>query len=140
MKQIIIIILSVLISISTFGQKGNDNGGRTNPNGGGKTNDNYVNSGVTYVNIVYNGDEWGCNLPITISIGNRTFNPQGTAVTIQNIPAGRQKFVINGNINCPNNGSCSAYGEGYINVYPNSTFYVVWQVVGTGACSISLTN
>lgn len=93
----------------------------------------------TTIGIVYPGDQWGCNLPMTITIGDKSFTPQGNSVTVSDIPIGQQKYIIQGNINCPYIGNCTAFGEGYINVQPNSTFYVRWQNTGYANCTIALT-
>lgn len=82
---------------------------------------------TTSVQLVYTGDQYGCSLPITVTIGGRTFQPQGNAMSLPNVPLGEQNYTIQGNIMCPGVGNCTAYGEGSIDVYPNATFYVGWN-------------
>jgi hypothetical protein len=90
------------------------------------------------VYIVYAGDQYGCSLPVTITIGDKTFTPTGQTFLASDIPLGQQRYQISGNINCPMIGGCSAYGEGTIYVRDNSTFNVVWQNVAFAQCRIWL--
>ena len=100
--------------------------------------ENKVVKTSTNVTIVYPGDQYGCNLPITITIGNKTFMPTGQMFIATDIPLGQQYYRINGNINCQMIGGCVASGEGSIYVKENSTFYIVWQNVAFAQCRIGL--
>ena len=90
------------------------------------------------INIAYQGDSYGCNLPISISIGDQAFYPQGALFQVENIKLGQQRYQINGQINCPIIGSCQVYGEGNIYVTQNISYYVVWQNTSFGQCSALL--
>lgn len=102
------------------------------------TPENKVVKTTTNVNIIYQGDQYGCGLPITITIGNKTFTPSGQMFTATDIPLGQQYYRINGNINCPVIGGCVASGEGTIYIKENSTFYIGWQNVAFSQCRIWL--
>ncbi|MBP9152947.1 MAG: M48 family metalloprotease [Flavobacteriales bacterium] len=81
----------------------------------------------TDIRIVYLGDEYGCRLPITITIGNRTFTPISSSYQIMDIPKGSQKYKIEGKINCPKSQCWIVESTGTIDVKANSTFYVHWK-------------
>lgn len=107
---------------------------KTNPTNPANSNN------FTSVIVAYTGDNYGCMLPISITIGGYVFQPTGNWFTVSNIPAGRQPYQITGQIQCGTYGTCQAFGEGYIDVYPNQTFYVGWQNTDVGQCSIWLTT
>lgn len=92
----------------------------------------------TNINVIYQGDQFGCTLPISITIGDKTFQPTSNAYTAYDIPLGTQQYRIQGNINCTSIGGCAAYGEGLINVRENSTFAIRWQNTAYAQCSIGL--
>jgi len=92
----------------------------------------------TSVQIIYQGDQYGCSLPITITIGDRTFQPTSNSYTAYDIPIGSQQYRIQGNINCTAIGGCTAYGEGLIHVRENATFAIRWQNTAYAQCSIGL--
>lgn len=92
----------------------------------------------TNINVIYQGDQFGCTLPISITIGDKTFQPTSNAYTAYDIPLGTQQYRIQGNINCTSIGGCAAYGEGLINVRENSTFAIRWQNTAFAQCSIGL--
>lgn len=90
------------------------------------------------ISIAYPGDYYGCNLPVSISIGDQTFYPQGRIFQASNIELGQQKYQINGQINCLYIGSCLVQGEGTINIIPNRTYHLFWQNVAIGQCTAVL--
>lgn len=92
----------------------------------------------TNVSIIYTGDQFGCTLPISITIGDKTFQPTSNAYTAYDIPLGTQQYRIQGNITCTSIGGCAAYGEGLINVRENATFAIRWQNTAYAQCSIGL--
>lgn len=92
----------------------------------------------TNVNIIYQGDQFGCTLPVSITIGDKTFQPTSNAYTAYDIPLGTQQYRIQGTINCTSIGGCTAYGEGLINVRENATFAIRWQNTAYAQCSIGL--
>ena len=93
---------------------------------------------TTGIYIGYTGDTYGCLLPITITIGGQSFQPQGNWFYIENIPAGNQAYQISGQVQCGIYGTCNAYGEGYLNVQPGVGYYIGWQNTAVGQCSIWL--
>jgi hypothetical protein len=94
----------------------------------------------TTITIVYRGDKLGCMLNINIDIGGALFTPTGTSYRVSGIPVGNQKYSIRGTIYSQYVGSCNANGDGYIEVKPNSTFYVIWSNTSYGQCGIILSN
>jgi hypothetical protein len=92
----------------------------------------------TTVTIVYQGDQYGCSLPITITIGDRTFQPTSNAHMAYDIPLGNQQYRMQGNITCTAIGGCSAYGDGFLNIRENTTFAIRWQNTAYAQCSIGL--
>ena len=93
---------------------------------------------TTNVTIIYQGDQYGCTLPIAITIGDKTFQPTSNAYVAYDIPLGTQPYRMQGNINCTAIGGCSAYGEGVLNVRENATFAIRWQNTAYAQCSIGL--
>lgn len=92
----------------------------------------------TYVNIIYQGDQYGCSLPVTITIGDKTFQPTSNSYTAYDIPLGAQQYRIEGTINCAAIGGCNAFGQGTLNVRENATFAIRWQNTAYAQCSIGL--
>ncbi len=90
------------------------------------------------IQIIYTGDNYGCNLPISINIGGKIFNPTSNPFNISGIPLGEQTYAIRGQINCQTIGSCNAAGQGYINITENATVYIGWKSVNYGQCQIWL--
>lgn len=94
---------------------------------------------TTSINIAYKGDQHGCNLPITITIGTKHFSPNSNPFVISDIPLGMQPYEISGEVNCPSlGGPRPATGHGTINVTSNATFYVYWNDGEYGQCHVEL--
>lgn len=123
----------------TSGSKRQNPPGDSNPPDPGPGGNRVVKT-TGSVRIAYAGDQYGCSLPVTITIGDKTFTPTGQAFIATDVPLGQQRYQIKGNINCPVIGSCSAFGEGTIYVRDNSTFNVVWQNVAFAQCRIWLNS
>ncbi|MDR8393921.1 hypothetical protein NC796_22395 [Aliifodinibius sp. S!AR15-10] len=100
--------------------------------------ENVISNTTTTARIIYTGDNYGCGLPIQITIGNKTFTPNNNSFEVSGIPLGTQKYSIQGQINCPAIGGCSASGQGTLNISENATFYISWQNVSFGQCNIWL--
>ncbi len=92
----------------------------------------------TTIYIVYTGDNFGCRLLITITIAGKSFSPTGSVFPVTGIPLGKQKYTIQGMIQCPTIGQCEAYGEGIINVTNKARFSVTWQNMAYSKCNIWL--
>jgi hypothetical protein len=90
--------------------------------------------------IAYNGDQWNCNLPITITIADVKVKPMGRLFKATGVPSGRQRYTIQGIINCPAIGSCVVKGSGFIEVEENAKYYVVWKIISQGRCNAYLTR
>jgi len=103
-----------------------------------KPQENVITRTTTSVQIVYVGDNYGCNLPLSITIGNRTFTPTSNSFSVSGIPLGEQAYRIQGQINCQTLGGCNAIGQGQINVTENSVFYIGWQNVAYSQCKVWL--
>lgn len=88
--------------------------------------------------LAYGGDQYGCMLPLTFSIGDRSIQPQGRFVRFDDLPPGRQTYRINGSINCPVIGSCSVNSEGVLEVADGRTYDLVWQNTTFGICDAIL--
>lgn len=100
--------------------------------------DNVVLHTTTSIKVVYTGDNYSCNLPITITIGNKTFKPTSNTFDVSGVPLGEQGYRINGQINCQTIGGCQAFGQGTVNVTENAIFYIGWQNVAYSQCKIWL--
>ncbi len=92
----------------------------------------------TTVYLAYAGDQYGCSLPITITIGDQMVMPQGNLFPVENVALGSQDYSIYGQIHCPGIGSCEVDGDGVVNVQPERTFNIIWQNVDFGYCSAFL--
>ena len=92
------------------------------------------------ITIAYTGDYFGCRLPIEISIGDQSLYPAGSGYVFayNDVEVGQQPYQIEGQIQCPSIGNCQAFGNGSINVIPGNEYYIRWQNVAVGQCSIIL--
>ncbi len=103
-------------------------------------NENVITKTSATIQIIYPGDNYGCSLPITITIGDKTFNPTGNSFQVSGIPYGPQQYTIQGQVNCLLIGNCQASGQGTIDIRENSIFYVRWQNTAYAQCTILLTD
>ncbi len=103
-----------------------------------KPKGNVITKTTASIQIVYKGDNYSCNLPVTITIGGKTFTPTGSSFTVTGIPLGEQSYRIQGQINCQVIGGCNAFGQGTINVIEDAIFYIGWQNVAFSQCKIWL--
>lgn len=93
------------------------------------------------ITVAYGGDYRCSLLPLAINIGNQIFTPKGSAFEVNNIETGQQKYQISGTISCPTNlmpVPCQVSGEGFIDVNPGKTYYLVWQNTNSAQCKASL--
>ncbi len=92
------------------------------------------------ISIAYTGDYYGCRLPVEISIGDRSLYPSGSGYSFvyNDVAVGQQPYQIEGQIQCPSVGNCQAFGNGSINVIPGNEYYIRWQNVAVGQCSVIL--
>lgn len=88
--------------------------------------------------LAYGGDQYGCMLPLTFSIGDRSIQPQGRFARFDDLPPGRQTYRITGSINCPTIGSCSVDSEGVLEVVDGRTYDLVWQNTSFALCDAIL--
>jgi hypothetical protein len=88
--------------------------------------------------LAYGGDQYGCMLPLTFSIGDRSIQPQGRFARFDDLPPGRQTYRITGSINCPTIGACSVDSEGVLEVADGRTYDLVWQNTSFGLCDAIL--
>lgn len=88
--------------------------------------------------LAYAGDPYGCMLPLTFWIGDRSIQPQGRFARFDDLPPGRQPYRITGSINCPTIGSCSVDSEGVLEVAEGRTYDFVWQNTSFGHCDAIL--
>ncbi len=93
---------------------------------------------TTSVGLAYTGDVYGCTLPLTISIGEKSVTPQSNVSQMPGVELGNQPYSVSGQINCPMAGSCQASGQGIIDVTVGRTFNIVWQNTGVGMCTVLL--
>ena len=87
------------------------------------------------INFVYPVDYYGCNLPISIKIGDKSFYPKSNLHQEKDIELGEQKYTIQGQISCPTIGVCQVYGEGSINVISGNNYYLYWKNTSYGQCT-----
>lgn len=90
------------------------------------------------ITLAYSGDLYGCNLPISVTIGNQTVTPQGNVFQVSGVSPGNQMYSISGQIHCPSIGSCQASGQGTVNVHQGRQFNIVWQNTSFGLCTVFL--
>lgn len=95
---------------------------------------------TTTINLAYAGDTFGCILQLSVRIGNQRVIPQGNFYRVDGVEPGRQTYEVSGQIGCQGIGTCQATGSGSINVIANNTYYVRWQNVGVGQCSVVLSD
>jgi hypothetical protein len=92
------------------------------------------------VSLAYAGDPYGgCNLQVTVRIGDQQVLPQGSFFTMQNVLLGSQPYEVRGNIHCAGVGSCQVSGNGFVEVTAGRTFHFQWQMTAIGVCSAVLT-
>ena len=95
------------------------------------------NMSRTNIFIHYIGD---CNLSVKIKIGDRVLATRGSGVIeMPRVLLGNQPFEIVGNIYCYD-GRCEAYGKGFINIMRYSNYYILWDIIDYGECSIWLSD
>lgn len=92
----------------------------------------------TTIQLAYTGDLYNCNLPVTIWIGDKSFQPQGFRSRLDNVLVGLQQYKIAGSILCPGIGNCQVQGEGSIEVAPGNAYYFKWNLAGPARCSAIL--
>jgi hypothetical protein len=90
------------------------------------------------INIVYAGDLHQCRLPLTISIGDQAFQPQGNFGRLEQVEIGRQTYRIFGTIICPYIGNCTVDSEGTIEVSDSQSYNLSWQNTAPGQCEAVL--
>lgn len=137
-------VIPVVILAYFFGLKPNGDRISEDP---GSPSDQIVNPAPppktdnrTQITIMYSGDMYNCQLPITITIAGQSIIPQGNAATFPNVPTGVQQYSISGQIHCPWLGSCMAQGTGSIHIQPNQTYYLTWANTSYAACTILLSQ
>lgn len=90
------------------------------------------------IQLVYTGDPYGCNLPITIAVADRSIQPTSNLAVLHDVPVGLQNYQINGQIVCPGIGMCTANGSGRIDIIAGKTYYVAWQNTSPQYCEVVL--
>jgi hypothetical protein len=90
------------------------------------------------VDLVYLGDNYGCNLQIVVNIGGQTAQPTGNRYTISNVPVGDQHYTVRGTITCATVGQCAASGSGNLTVMDGAEYDVVWLNTAVGRCDVTL--
>lgn len=91
------------------------------------------------IQISYAGDPYGCQLPLTIAVGDRSFAPQGHLARLEDVPLGTQPYQIYGVISCPSlGGACAVDSEGAIEVAAGRTYHLVWQYMPDQSCAAEL--
>ena len=93
---------------------------------------------LTSINLAYSGDYYACNLPLSISIGDKQVVPQSNFFQVNGVKPGKQSYGITGSIHCPTIGSCTVRGQGFIDVQPGRTYNVYWQNTHFGTCNAFL--
>ena len=69
-----------------------------------------------------------CTFGLQLQIAGRTFSPGENNQTMKNVPEGTQRYeVVRGNVFCPGQPDCDAYGSGMINVMDGQTYYLVYE-------------
>lgn len=90
------------------------------------------------IQVGYTGDVYGCSLPLTIAVGDRSFQPQGNLAPLNGVPLGLQDYTVSGTILCPGIGQCEVDSEGTIHVAAGHTYYLAWQNTSFGQCEAML--
>jgi len=90
------------------------------------------------IELVYDGDPYGCILQLTVDIAGNSFVPVGSRDTLDGIPLGEQEYMISGSISCPTIGNCFAVGDGRISVTNGAIFNVFWENTDVNRCEVVL--
>ncbi len=97
-----------------------------------------LEASTTSINLNYGGDLYACVLQLQVQVGPTTANPTSNPYSMNNVPLGRQNYIIGGQIACPYTGACVARGQGTINVDEGSAFNILWSNTAVGQCQVSL--
>jgi hypothetical protein len=92
----------------------------------------------TEITLTYAGDPYGCELDLTIGIGDQTYRPQSNVFQATGLRDGRQPYVVEGGIACPGVGMCDVYGGGTLDVAPNAVYGLSWQNTDYATCEAVL--
>lgn len=90
------------------------------------------------IQVAYSGDMYSCSLPVTIEVGDRSFQPQGQLARLDQVPLGLQGYRVVGSIQCPYLVSCTVDSRGTIEIAAGRTYYLGWQQTGPGRCDAML--
>ncbi|HRP52659.1 MAG TPA: hypothetical protein PLI97_04040 [Fluviicola sp.] len=82
----------------------------------------------TKIQLVYKSNQVGCNLPVSITIGSRTFFPTDFEFMVDDVPVGKQYYRIEGRVECVGIGGCAVSGSGAIDVKENHIYYLKWEM------------
>jgi len=96
------------------------------------------------IQVVYNGDAYGCVLNLSVQVGQKRFIPTFNPFTVPNVPLGNTKYQIAGTITCPVGtppaGVCVARGFGPIDIEDGARYYFTWKSYTYAKCAITLTK
>lgn len=132
-----VILLVLMISSDDF-QQGFQEGYNGETASSQEEGLNLPSETLTSINLIYTGDNYGCNLNLQMKIGSKEFAPDGYHFVVSGLKQGMQEFTITGNINCPTIGSCSVNKSGKLEIIPNGNYYIAWNNSAPGTCDISL--
>ena len=91
------------------------------------------------VELVYTGDNYGCDIQVIVNIGGQTAQPTGSSYVMDNVPTGVQRYTIRGVIGCASlGGQCTASGSGSVSVSDGASYRVTWLLTATGRCTVTL--
>jgi hypothetical protein len=92
---------------------------------------------TTDIVLFYQGDPYGCNLQLQISIGGKICHPQSNQVVLQDVPLGTQAFQVSGMITCLGlGGTAMASGSGNLIIQPQGRYGLRWQPTGIGMARV----
>lgn len=112
-----------------------------------KSLENTVATKTTSIQVLYRGDYFYCTLSVGIVVGGKQaeFVRQNQFV-VGDVELGSQPYSIDGQVSCPQAGSCQLTGQGNIDIIETGNYYLVWQgnrglsQVPTSQCTAALNS
>ncbi|MGI9288400.1 MAG: toll/interleukin-1 receptor domain-containing protein [Pseudomonadales bacterium] len=89
------------------------------------------------ITLQYLGDNFDCELEVTIDVGGQTITPESSVVALNDVPLGNVPYAVSGQIGCPNAGVCTASGNGMLNARDGGTYNLVWQNTSFAQCGVT---
>lgn len=93
--------------------------------------------GATDIVLFYQGDPYGCNLQLQITIGGKMCMPTTNQIVLQGVPVGTQQYEVTGMITCMAlGGTAMAKGGGNLIIQPHGRYSLRWRPIGIGMAEV----